>query len=122
MNDTEKIYLGIIGVLCYVFYFKANKKTTCPSCNCEPTKTVYLPAYIPQPTVVKSEILETALIYTGPSKFEFKSATDVNKYFLYYFDGTKYFKSEYDSTNPNASVNPIEITIKEMIDTWNSIK
>lgn len=120
MNNSEKIYLGIIGILCYVLYFKANKKTTCPSCNCEPTRTVYLPTYISQPTVVKSEILEQALVYTGPLKFRFEDKQDSSSdnSWIYYVDNGKYFKYK-DSLSIQDS---IEITIKQMIDAWNLVK
>ena len=122
MNNSEKIYLGIIGVLCYVLYFKASQKTACPSCKCEPTKTIYVPTYIKQPEIIApvKPILETALIYTGPLKFRFVDKQDItsDNSWIYYVDNGKYFKYK-DSLSIQDSV---EITIKQMIDAWNSVK
>lgn len=118
MNDTEKIYLGIIGVLCYVLYFKTSKK--CPPCKCEPSKTVYVPTFVPTNQPVSPKILEEALIYTGPLKFRFVDKQDItsDNSWIYYVDNGKYFKYK-DSLTIQDSV---EITIKQMIDAWNLVK
>lgn len=121
MNNSEKIYLGIIGVLCYVLYFKASQKTACPSCKCEPAKTIYVPTFVPtnQP-VVSPKILEEALIYTGPIKFRYFDKQDLSEQnsWVYYVSNNKYFKYK-DTLNIQDSV---EISVKEMIDAWNSVK
>lgn len=123
MNNSEKIYLGIIGVLCYLLYFKASQKTACPSCKCEPTKTIYVPTVVPTPqTVVNPKILEEALIYTGPSKFEVPDKTDNSKGVIYWVENSKYYKGNYERNNPSYQIVKTEVTIKEIVDAWNSVK
>jgi hypothetical protein len=124
MNNSEKIYLGIIGVLCYVLYFKASQKTACPSCKCEPAKPIYVPTFVPtnQP-VVSPKILEEALIYTGPIKFRVPTPTpeDSSLEWIYFVKDNKYFKFK-NWTTKSVPDEYIEVTLKEMIDAWNSVK
>lgn len=123
MNNSEKIYLGIIGILCYVLYFKANKKTTCPSCKCEPSKTIFVPTFVStSQAVVSPKILEEALIYTGPAKFEVPDKTDSSKGFIYWVENSKYYKGNYERNNPSYQIIPIEVNVKEIVDAWNSVK
>lgn len=119
MNNNEKIYLGIIGVLLYVLYFKTKSKPNCAPCKCEPSKTIYVPTYIPPP-IIKTDILEQALVYTGPSKFRYIDKQDLSgqNTWIYYVENEKYFKYK-DSLTIQDS---IEITIKEIIDAWNLTK
>lgn len=133
MNNSEKIYLGIIGVLCYVLYFKASQKTACPSCKCEPSKTIYMPAYIPSnssnvilppppPPPPKEDILYTALVYTGPSKFQIPDRSNSNIGIVYFVENTKYYKVPYTSGGLTDMSLKTEISTQEIIDAWNSTK
>lgn len=125
MKNSEKIYLALIAVLSYVLYFKTKDCKKCPEVVCDSSKTIYVPTYIPsapsQSSVPppKEDVLQTALIYTGPEKFEIRDKIDTTKVYLYFVKDSKYFKRVYHSAN---SFTDTEITVQQMIDAWNSTK
>jgi hypothetical protein len=131
MNNSEKIYLALIGILSYVLYFKSKECKKCPEVVCEPSKTIYMPAYIPSnssnvilppPPPPKEDILYTALVYTGPSKFQIPDRSNSNIGIVYFVENTKYYKVPYTSGGLTDMSLKTEISTQEIIDAWNSTK
>ena len=130
MKNSEKVILAIGALVIYILYFRYKKQNSCPECPVCPKQPIVRPmanlnVSIPvqsSPIVNNPLELEEVLIYTGPDKFEMKSKTDVNISYLYFVKDGKYYKSEYNKINATEPSKTSEITIKEIVDAWNSVK
>lgn len=132
MKNNEKIILAVTAVLTYILYFKYKEKSKCPKCpECpseQPTiialPSINLPTPAPIPSVTTTPLdLEQALIYTGPEKFRVPAPEkgDLSVEWIYFVRDGKFFKFKMWSTK-SVPDDYIEISKKEIIDAWNSVK